>query len=1065
MWSGGQLKVLPYCDGSVSGNSFSYAANLTPIYSFTDDDFIQDSSDPPVKLTRKPLSETFNHVKVEYLDRTNSYQTSIAEATDLGDIAVNGERVMDTVSLHGICVLATARTAAQLLLQASLYERNTYTFRVRADYWLLEPMDYIAITDSGLGLAGQVCRITKVTDDDLDVIEIEAMEVPGTVRTTPQYNWQAVQGYNANFAVSPGSVQAPVFIEAASTLVAADGGRELWIGVCGPSGSASWGGCQVYMSFDGTTYNLIGTVSSPAKYGALNGSITAVADPDTTTTMGVTLNNTLSVLDSGTVADADNDRILVAVGSGATLEFMSYETATLVTAGQYNITYLRRGQFGTTSQAHSSSAQFVRLDGSMLALPLDPGWIGQTLHFKFCSFNLYGRAFEQISGVTDYTYTPSTSAAAYNTGGQGTWVATGSAVIYSPTSIIKPTTGANAWDSAVYSKVGFVACQATARVQTPWQTALGMLGLSTTPTASSSYTNANFALYTGNDGAGHALLQIYESGTHIADFGTYVVGDQIAITYDGANVRYFHNGALLHTTPAVGLTLYLFIPCSTPGGIYIDVTFNQITAQQNNASWVTRGTNGVAIAGNQLQANNNTTGWGVVDAYTQQSYGNGATFSFRGAVCQNLAAGLTTALSGGTPYNPSAGGGSTYQFLWFPNNAGGVQRAIIEVINGTATTYGLVSTAILATDVMSVEYDGFYVRYYFNGVLVRTSPPVPGLTLSGYFTSHNALDIAADVYFASVPQATPWAWEQTGTCTINDDNACKPTGSAAWDSGGFTMTGFSSAYIQGKATNVLDTWMLGLTTTPSASVSYTNINYAWYNAAGTWEIYESGTLVGGSRGTVAISDFVGITYNANASTITYWLNGTAIRTVSVSGLTLYGQVAINNVDGPGGINSLKFGAGCILPLQDTSQIAPNAVCDIVSTTVSGPTNVWNTTGTTSVTVATITIGPYPFATTVILTVQGYVDLEVVSGQASAFSSIGSFNFGGGSMGTGDGLMARNPSTALPTDAHSFSYEKSLSLAANTTQTYYFTSWAGGISAPGSSCNISNAVFKGEAIKR
>src|SRR6185312_61738 len=110
--------------------------------------------------------------------------------------------------------------------------------------------------DAGLGLVNQVVRITSVTDDENDIIEIEAMEVPGTIRNTPQYNWSAAQGYNANYAVDPGNVQAPVFIEAPPAL-ASDSNGDLWIAVAGPSASTTWGGAQVYMSFDGTTYELV----------------------------------------------------------------------------------------------------------------------------------------------------------------------------------------------------------------------------------------------------------------------------------------------------------------------------------------------------------------------------------------------------------------------------------------------------------------------------------------------------------------------------------------------------------------------------------------------------------------------------------------------------------------------------------------------------------------------------------------------------------------------------------------------------------------------------------------
>jgi hypothetical protein len=483
VWSAGQLKIIPYADQAVAGNGYSYTPNLTPLYSFTDDDFIHAADEDPVQLRRRPDSDTFNHYRVEYLDRSNQYAVGVAEASDNNNIVqTKTERVAGTLSFHQICVPTTARLAAQIALQVDLYERNYYTFKVRFDYCCLEPMDYVSITDANLGLNQQLVRVTKVTFDEKDEITIEAMEMPGTARTPPIYNWQPIQGYAANWATAPGDVAPPIFIEPPPGLVDAAGGRNLWIGVApSTSNDGQWGGCYCNISFDGITYTQYGSqIPFRARYGTLTANLAAVADPDTTSTLEVQLQDTNQVLESGTQADADADRMLIAVGTGSNIEIISFETATLTGAGAYNLTYLRRGQYGTPVLSHSIGAQFVRLDGNLIQYPLDPGQLGETIYFKFTSYNVYGREQESISSATAYTYTPDLSQIAYNAVSEATFSADGSAVVGSPSTAFKQSTAASAWDSAIYTSQSFTN-GSSARL-TPSQTNAWLaFGLTTTP--------------------------------------------------------------------------------------------------------------------------------------------------------------------------------------------------------------------------------------------------------------------------------------------------------------------------------------------------------------------------------------------------------------------------------------------------------------------------------------------------------------------------------------------------------------------------------------------------------
>jgi hypothetical protein len=132
----------------------------------------------------------------------------------------------------------------------------------------------------------------------------------------------------------------------------------------------------------------------------LTAALASAADPDTTNTLAVDLTQSGGQLLSGTAADADGDRTLCLVDS----ELISYQTATLVSANKYNLTTrLRRGQLGSTIAAHSIGGTFLRLDDAVFKYTFDPLIIGQTLYFKFTSFNTAENMEQPLSSATAYS--------------------------------------------------------------------------------------------------------------------------------------------------------------------------------------------------------------------------------------------------------------------------------------------------------------------------------------------------------------------------------------------------------------------------------------------------------------------------------------------------------------------------------------------------------------------------------------------------------------------------------------------------------------------------------------
>src|SRR5579872_1712867 len=404
VWSSGALTLVPYGDAAISGNGKSYTPPAAPLYDLADDDFLPNANasgasaslnDDPVLVTRKRPSDALNDIKVEYLDRANQYNTAIVEASDQAMIDVYGLRFDQTRQAHLFANAAAARLSAQLLLQRQAI-RNTYQFTLDQRYILLDPMDIVTLTDARLGLSRQWVRITEITENDDGTLLVAAEDYLAGTGAAASYGFQQGAGYSVNYNADPGNAVAPIVFEAPVQI--AQSGLEVWLAT---AGGANWGGCDVYVSSDGSTYKLAGRKHGPSRMGVLATAFPAAADPDTVDTLAVDLSESGGALLSGTQQDADLARTLCWVDG----EFVAYETATLTGASQYALgTYIRRGLYGSTIAAHAAGAGFVRLDDAIFSLSYDKSQIGATVHIKLVSFNLYGGGLQQLASVADYTH-------------------------------------------------------------------------------------------------------------------------------------------------------------------------------------------------------------------------------------------------------------------------------------------------------------------------------------------------------------------------------------------------------------------------------------------------------------------------------------------------------------------------------------------------------------------------------------------------------------------------------------------------------------------------------------
>jgi len=396
IWTQGKLKLIPLADETVSGNGQTWTPDLTPIYDLTEDDFIDDEE--PVKCTRSDQADIYNSIKIEYKNRANDYATEVVEAQDLANIELYGLRAADTTKAHQICTTDIAQRTAQLALDRSIAVRNKYTFKLPLKYILLDAMDIVTLTYARLGLDREPVRILEIKEND-NQLEIEAEEmVIGSASPAKIETQEAISlSIDANQQV--GNVNPILIFEPPMELT--QDTLEVWVGVS--SQNKLFGGCEVWISDDDSTYKLIGKIDSQIRQGVLVNHLFESSDnPDMTHTLIVDMNMSDSELLSGTKEDADRLNTLCYVDG----ELLAYQNAELSDIGVYNLSYLNRGAYSSEVKTHYKDSQFARIDEDLfLKLPFSKEDIGKKLAIKCPSFNSFGAGLQTLGDLMPYYYT------------------------------------------------------------------------------------------------------------------------------------------------------------------------------------------------------------------------------------------------------------------------------------------------------------------------------------------------------------------------------------------------------------------------------------------------------------------------------------------------------------------------------------------------------------------------------------------------------------------------------------------------------------------------------------
>lgn len=394
-WSNDKFKIV-CCDDRAypsknpeDPDDKGWQPNRTITYDLTADDFIPQTGGALVTYSRKDSSEIYNQFPVEFVNRDSGYEKETVSYALTQDIADYGLRQANTTSANYIYTKARAVKVAETLARKAQYERNKYTFKLDWAFCRLEVGDLVTLTDESCGLNKQPAMIDSVTEGTDGLLTITAISRAKGDYSAASFDVHAVDRPYVDYNVAPPDTDIPIILQPPAELTTS--GLEVWIGARGKSDG--WGGCRVYVSDNKDYYRYAGQIATAARIGTLASAVLADA-----TSIEIDANGNFL---SGTQQDAERGNTLCWLGG----ECLSYQTATLLQNGHYELTGCIRGQYQTTATEHDAGAEFARLDTALLRIPFLKEDIGKKVYLKLASYNIFGNNEQDLSNLDEYEYT------------------------------------------------------------------------------------------------------------------------------------------------------------------------------------------------------------------------------------------------------------------------------------------------------------------------------------------------------------------------------------------------------------------------------------------------------------------------------------------------------------------------------------------------------------------------------------------------------------------------------------------------------------------------------------
>lgn len=309
---------------------------------------------PVPKLGRNRLLETEFpvEVNVQYLNSGKKFEQGSMRDRRL----VTVSRLVQSFALSGLVLTNTeAKKIARALLAMRWLERIPYSLTLPKKYLKLNPADILSVTMDGITHA---IRIVKLDYGSPGLLKIEGAQEDFAV-----YDPDAVADEDEDDDEI--SLVGPTLAYLLDVPMLRDGDNDAGFYVAACGATSAWRGCILYVSRDGgASYSEQAALLSPTDIGRaetvlVSGPVTVFDRTNTVTVRMVS--GTLESVSELDVLNGSNAGIL---GD----EIIQWRTATLVSAGVYELSNLLRGRRGTdwAVDTHRIGERFIALSASTM---------------------------------------------------------------------------------------------------------------------------------------------------------------------------------------------------------------------------------------------------------------------------------------------------------------------------------------------------------------------------------------------------------------------------------------------------------------------------------------------------------------------------------------------------------------------------------------------------------------------------------------------------------------------------------------------------------------------------
>jgi hypothetical protein len=397
---------------------------------------IMNEGEPPVNIKQGAPQDTYNLIRVNFINRDHDYQNDQREARDEVDEDLTGTRLREFPP-EFVMEPELAEKIADRALWSNLYNRDGYQFHLGWKDSDLEPGDVITLVDSFSAL-NQVAMITRWREVERGTYEVHAsQQVPYIPSILPSAITSATLGMLNNPTISSsvgyltssgtvvysgivtdpscrythtinGAVPAPAYFQAYE-LPAEFGSQGVYVGW---RAEAFAKGANLYVSPDGITYASMQNVEPYLVAGTLISELPG--NPEQAFAEGVEflLHPTANwSVDTPTYTHNTtiNDISASAVHAGAGLvyigsEMTAFEGLTLVDQNRYRARRVYRGWGGTKVGAHSSGDTWHRHNTGLFFQDYSDDQIGTTFWYKVAPYNMSGYEYN-VASINAKSYT------------------------------------------------------------------------------------------------------------------------------------------------------------------------------------------------------------------------------------------------------------------------------------------------------------------------------------------------------------------------------------------------------------------------------------------------------------------------------------------------------------------------------------------------------------------------------------------------------------------------------------------------------------------------------------